>query len=281
MALLLDIFGFISVMLRGIVLSTQTLVIGGVVFLGFVVAPVAEKLGAVGEAATARGRRLLFWSALILAGAELLFIVLECVVLAGTMDIPLRLAFGAGFARFGLMAAAAAAAITFVARGALTRGRILALFVLSMVALAAQLATSHAAAQVDSRAVLLVADFLHMAAAGAWIGGIPYFLLLLYRSDDGRAHGAHVPAKWTPVRRQEHAQTKESKDKAPARRGLLRLRRARESSVIVALEGGAQQADLALERVAGRRLLGHRRMDGGVEPPHRVVQLLGALDQRR
>jgi copper resistance protein D len=189
MALLLDIFGFISVMLRGVVLSTQSLVIGGVVFLGFIVAPVAEKLGAVGEAATVRGRRLLFWSALILAGAELVFIVLECVVLAGTMDIPLRLAFGAGFARFGLVAAAAAAAITFVARGPLTRVRILVLFALSMLALAAQLATSHAAAQVDSRAVLLIADFLHMAAAAAWIGGIPYFLLVLYRTHDGRAHG--------------------------------------------------------------------------------------------
>jgi putative copper resistance protein D len=105
------------------------------------------------------------------------------------MDIPLRLAFGAGFARFGLVAAAAAALITFVARGPLTRSRILALFGLSMAALAAQLATSHAAAQVDGRVVLLVADFLHMAAAGAWIGGIPYFLLVLYGTDDGRAHG--------------------------------------------------------------------------------------------
>jgi putative copper resistance protein D len=189
MALLLDIFGFLSVVLRGLVLSAQSLVIGGIVFLGLIVGPVADQLGAVGAAATARGRRLLFWSALTLACAELVFIVLECVVLAGTMDIPLGLAFGAGFARFGLVAAAAAAAITFVARGALTRTRIAALLALALAALAAQVATSHAAAQVDSRAVLLVADFLHMAAAAAWIGGIPYFLLVLYRTHDGRAHG--------------------------------------------------------------------------------------------
>jgi putative copper resistance protein D len=188
MALLLDIFGFLSVVLRGLVLSAQSLVIGGIVFLGLIVGPVAEKLGAVGEAAMARGRRLLFWSALTLACAELVFIVLECVVLAGTMDIPLGLAFGAGFARFGLVAAAAAAAIAFVARGAFTRTRILALLVLALAALAAQVATSHAAAQVDSRVLLLVADLLHMAAAAAWIGGIPYFLLMLYRTDDARAH---------------------------------------------------------------------------------------------
>src|SRR5262249_59323839 len=126
---------------------------------GFIVGPVAEKLGAVGVSALARGRRLLFWSALMLACAELVFIVLECVVLAGTMDIPLATAFGARFARFGLVAVAAAAASTFVVRGELTRPRILILSILAIAALAAQLATSHAAPQVGSRPVLLVRRF--------------------------------------------------------------------------------------------------------------------------
>jgi putative copper resistance protein D len=189
MALLLDIFGFLSVVLRGLVLSAQSLVIGGIVFLGLVVGPVAAKLGVGGEAATARGRRLLFWSTLALACAELVFIGLESVVLAGTMDIPLATAFGASFARFGLVAAAAAAALAFVARGVFTRARVAVLLGLALAALAAQVATSHAAAQVDSRAALLIADFLHMAAAAAWIGGIPYFLLALYGTDDGRANG--------------------------------------------------------------------------------------------
>jgi len=188
MALLLDIFGFLSVVLRGLVLSTQSLVIGGIVFLSFIVGPVAQKLGSVGDAAMTRGRRLLFWSALTFAGAELAFVVLECVVLAGTMGIPLSTAFGAAFARFGLVAAGAAAAIAFLVRSGLMRTRIAALFALALAALAAQVATSHAAAQIGSRTVLLIADFLHMAAAAAWIGGIPYFLLVLYRTDDARAH---------------------------------------------------------------------------------------------
>ena len=189
MVLLLDIFGYLSVVLRGLVLATQSLMIGGIIFLGLIVGPVAGKLGAVGVAATARGRRLLVGSALTLACAEFVFIVLECVVLAGTMDIPLTTAFGAAFAQFGLIAAAAAAATTFVARGEFTRTRILVLLGLAAAALAAQLATSHAAAQMESRGVLLAADFLHMGAAAAWIGGIPYFLLVLYRTHDGRAHG--------------------------------------------------------------------------------------------
>src|ERR1051326_1515289 len=98
MALLLDIFGFLSVVLRGVVLTTQSLMIGGVVFLGFIVGPVAAKLGAVGVSALARGRRLLFWSALTLACAELVFIVLEFVALARTIVIPLPTRFGRGLA---------------------------------------------------------------------------------------------------------------------------------------------------------------------------------------
>src|SRR5438270_814930 len=78
--------GLSSVWLRGLRLATQSLWTGGVGCLGLVVGPVAERLGPVGVAATARGRRLLVGSALTLACAELVFIVLECVVLAGTMD---------------------------------------------------------------------------------------------------------------------------------------------------------------------------------------------------
>jgi len=37
------------------------------------------------------------------------------------------------------------------------------------------------------RAPLMLADLLHMAAAAAWIGGIPYLLLALDRAADGRA----------------------------------------------------------------------------------------------
>jgi copper resistance protein D len=42
----------------------------------------------------------------------------------------------------------------------------------------------------DGRLPLLLADFAHMGAAAAWIGGIPYFLLALGRSRDGIAHAA-------------------------------------------------------------------------------------------
>ena len=189
MALLLDIFGFLSVVLRGLVLTTQSLMIGGIAFLAVIVGPVSAKLGARGPAALARARRLLIWSALGLAAVELAATTLECIVLAGTVDIPLAQAFGAGFARFELVAAAAALLAAWVARRPLSRMRVAVLFALAFVTLAAQVATSHAAAQLDNRGVLLVAEFLHIAAAGVWIGGIPYFLMILNATDSGVGHG--------------------------------------------------------------------------------------------
>src|SRR6266571_2426309 len=43
--------------------------------------------------------------------------------------------------------------------------------------------------------------------------------------------------------------------------------------------GGAQQAELTFERIGARRCGGHRRMDGGVEAPHLLLQLFRSDDQ--
>jgi copper resistance protein D len=187
MALLLDIFGFLSVVLRGLVLTAQSLTIGGIVFLALLAYPLRRELGIVGAAAVERCCRLLWWSALAFAVVELASVLLECVVLAGTVGISLADALGAAFSRFGLIAAAASAVTVALVRRPPEGFRLAALPVLALVMLLAQAATSHAAAQLSGRAPLLVADLLHMAAAAAWIGGIPYLLLALGRTGDGRA----------------------------------------------------------------------------------------------
>src|SRR5690242_1289966 len=187
MALLLDIFGFLSVVLRGLVLTAQSLTIGGIVFLALLASPLRHEIGASGDAVFRRCCRLLLWSASAFAAVELAAVLLECVVLAGTIDISLAEAFGAAFARFGLIAAAAAALTAALVRRSPAGLRFAALPVLALVMLLAQAATSHAAAQLTGRAPLLIADLLHMAAAAAWIGGIPYLLLALRQTGDGRA----------------------------------------------------------------------------------------------
>src|SRR5260370_19336212 len=187
MALLLDVFGFLSVVLRGLVLTAQSLAIGGVAFLVLLAPPLRTQLGASGGGASERCRRLLLWSALACAALELVFVLLECLVLAGTVDISLAAAFGADFARFGMTAAAASVLAAALARRPLEGLRFAALPVLALVMLLAQAATSHAAAQLNGRAPLMLADLLHMAPAAAWIGGIPYLLLALGRAGDGAA----------------------------------------------------------------------------------------------
>jgi copper resistance protein D len=187
MALLLDIFGFLSVVLRGLVLTAQSLAIGGIAFLALLARPLRPELGASGVATLERCRRLLLWSAIAYAALELAFVLLECLVLAGTVDISLASAFGAAFARFGMIAVAASALTAALAWRPLEGLRFAALPVLALVMLLAQAATSHAAAQLAGRAPLMLADLLHMAAAAAWIGGIPYLLLALGSVGGGAA----------------------------------------------------------------------------------------------
>lgn len=185
MGLLLDIFGFLSVVLRGIVLGTQSVAVGGVVFMALLARPILPTLGRSGGEAFERCRRLLLWSSLAFAAAELAFVLLQSLVLAGTLDMSLAEAMGAAFARFGVVAAAAALVAAAVAAGSMDGRRFLALPVLALVILLAQLGSSHAAARLTGRVPLAAADLAHMAGAAAWIGGMPYFLLALARAGSG------------------------------------------------------------------------------------------------
>src|SRR5215472_2982989 len=69
MAMLIDIFGFLSVVIRGAVLVTQSFLVGGIAFL-LLMGPVARECGSDGERPHTRGRRFLFWSALPFALTE-------------------------------------------------------------------------------------------------------------------------------------------------------------------------------------------------------------------
>jgi putative copper resistance protein D len=187
MALLLDIFGYVSVLLRGLVLVTQSLAVGGIAFIALAARPLRAELGALGDASLSRCARLLAWSALAFALAQTGYVLLQALVLTGTLDIGLGAALGADFARFGLVAAGAGLLAALIAAGPLEAKRFLPLPVLALVILLAQLGMSHAAARLDHRWPLAAADFAHMAGAAVWIGGIPYFLLALGRAADGIA----------------------------------------------------------------------------------------------
>jgi hypothetical protein len=87
-AQLLDVFGFVSVLLRGGALALNSLVLGGVAFLTFV-RPT--------EAAMAAARRLIFYSAASLAVVQICYVGADSMVLAQTAGLRLGELAGAIF----------------------------------------------------------------------------------------------------------------------------------------------------------------------------------------
>jgi copper resistance protein D len=185
MALLLDLFGFLSVVLRGLTLSAQSLTVGGIAFLVLLAGPLELALGAPGTIIIRRSRALLGWSAIALAIVAVVSVLIEGTILADTADLTLGETLGAEFVLADAAVIGAAVVIAFLSlwrRSGAFPG--LASLVLAAIILLAQTMTSHAAAQLDDRLTLAAADLLHQAGAAVWIGGIPYLLIALGQCRD-------------------------------------------------------------------------------------------------
>ncbi|MFY9657745.1 MAG: CopD family protein [Methylocystis sp.] len=173
MQLFLEIWGYLNVLTRGWILAAQTITLGGAAFLVFALP--AE------EASTGRtARRLIFWSALALAIGEAIAGAGLMALLRGTLNLPLTALIGADAA---LAAAAGAASGAFVAFLVQAGASACLLLVCSALILAAQVAVTHAVSRPDHALALYLAEYAHLLAVAFWIGGIPYFLLVLARAD--------------------------------------------------------------------------------------------------
>lgn len=67
MSLLLDIFGYLTVLLRGATLVAQSVALGGIAFSLLLAEPLAARYGEAGVVALERSRRLTAWSGCALA----------------------------------------------------------------------------------------------------------------------------------------------------------------------------------------------------------------------
>ncbi|WP_316158397.1 MULTISPECIES: copper resistance D family protein [unclassified Bradyrhizobium] len=180
MSLLLDIFGYLSVVLRGLTLLAQSFTIGGLAFLLLLLRPLQDRLSADAIVVGKRGQRFLRRSAFGWFAVVLASLAVNMAALIGTLDLSLGAAASADFARSGMAVAACALGIAALARtGSWAAWRVVALTVLTISALLLQLNLTHAASRLEVRWPLLAADFLHMLGAGVWIGGLPYFLMAL------------------------------------------------------------------------------------------------------
>jgi putative copper resistance protein D len=176
--LFLELYGFLSVTLRGFIIAAQSLTLGGLAFLALVLAQSAA------QDCERSARRLLIWSALGLCLGETLAALSLMIMLRGTLDLPIGQLLGADAVIVDLVVAGLAGAIAFFARPCASMRVCVAL---CAVMLAVQVGATHAASRPDGAATLYVAEFAHMLGVGAWIGGIPYFIIALTRMrGDGR-----------------------------------------------------------------------------------------------
>jgi putative copper resistance protein D len=179
-AQLLDVFGFFSVLLRGLTLLFQSLVMGGLVFSLFVLSPASHLIPHGLESAQKSCRWLLGSSALALAATQFIYVLIDSAILMQTAELRLHEVAGANFFLAGAVAAIAG---SFIAWMVLYKGKLslAAIGLPVLVILSASLMTSHAAARMESRLILAFFTFVHQGATGAWIGGLPYLVITLGR----------------------------------------------------------------------------------------------------
>jgi copper resistance protein D len=187
MALLIDLFGYLSIIIHGFTITTQSMALGGVLFLALLVRPLAPKLGLVGESIERGCLRITAWSAVALVACEAATIALQTAVLVGTVDLSIPDVLQADFAVAGMVKIAAAALIAVMLFTLRRRAPVFALLALAVIELAAATLTTHAAARLDYRTPLLLVEFLHQLGAAIWIGGIPCFLIALGRIQNAQA----------------------------------------------------------------------------------------------
>ncbi len=181
MSLLIDLFGYLSIVVHGLTIAAQSLAVGGVLFLALLLRPLAPRLISADADIERRCALVTAWSAVALAACEAVTIGLQCAVLIGTLDLTVGNVLTAGFALAGLVKMAAGLAIAIILFNRRQHAAVVPLLALAAIELAAATLTTHAAARLDQRTPLLVVELLHQLGAAIWIGGIPCFLLVLSR----------------------------------------------------------------------------------------------------
>jgi copper resistance protein D len=172
MAQLLQIFGFLSVLLRGATLTFQSLTIGGIVFLVFVAGPMKISADQLEQAALRWIRR----AAVALAVAQAAVVVSSCLLLMQSAGMSFGEVSGANFVVAGGLGIISSLTIVALAHTQRSRGYADMLLPASFV-LASSVMTSHAMSRLEYRLPLAAFTALHQAATAVWLGGLPYLLL--------------------------------------------------------------------------------------------------------
>lgn len=187
MALLVDLFGFLNVLLHGLEITAQTIAMGSVIFLALLARPLSTELGAVGSAIIAKARKYTAVAAFSLVLVSGVTGLMQGLVVVGTTGLPILGLFGANFLTAALLKVSAAVGLGILSLSPQSRATQMLEPVFALAILVGATLTSHAIGRLDARAPLAIAEALHQLGAAIWIGGIPCFLAALYYGGDGTA----------------------------------------------------------------------------------------------
>jgi putative copper resistance protein D len=186
---LLNVFGFLSVIARGISLSLQSVLIGYTAFRFLVSRPALRSFPnefAVVEKST---RKLVFWAACGMAAVQGFYLFANTAILMNTGDLRLSEVAGAVFFIASCTMIVAGIAIAITSR---IEGLEWSAVPITASILLASVATSHAWSRMEGRGSLATMTLLHQGAAGVWIGSLPFLLIALSKIKTEPAAGEVV-----------------------------------------------------------------------------------------
>ena len=183
MVKLVDIFGYLAVLLSAGTLIGQSLLLGGLFFLFWVARPGPEIPADGLTRIRASALKFFRFSAIGLAIVQVLYLYVNASVLMASAEIDFREAAGANFFIAGAIMLFAAILVAIISRNQETY-TLWFLSVLVLIVLGASVMTDHAASRIDGRVPLIILTALHELATGFWIGGLPFLLLGLHVQRD-------------------------------------------------------------------------------------------------
>jgi copper resistance protein D len=175
-ARLLQIFGFLSVLLRGATLTFQSLAVGGVVFLFVVLHKSGDDCAEIKASCLSWLRRF----ALVLVAVQISYLAANSLILMESAQIGFAEVIGANFVLAGALGIAASLTILVLAKRP-HAGSANELLLPAAAIIASSVLTSHAMARLEYRLPLVFVTALHQLATAAWIGGLPYLLIAIRR----------------------------------------------------------------------------------------------------
>ena len=177
MALLIDVFAFLSVLLRCLSLIGAALVVGGVLFRHLIVLPDATRVTGPARDLRTRLHRVLRSSAVMLALTAIATAALASLVMIGSVQMAPAVALSAPSNIAALAVVLGALLIVFDDGERGWRAPLAALAIVW-----GMVSTTHAVSRLEHSALMIGAATLHQIGAYAWLGGLPYFLVVLKRA---------------------------------------------------------------------------------------------------